>query len=186
MLYMVFDVESIGLHGEGFAVGWVVVDGDTGEELSQGILACDPHEADGPGDADGWQWVVENVPDNVFALGSCKTPRELRDLFWAQWLFWRDRGALLAAEVPWPVEARFLSDCVADARIAHAWEGPYPLLDIASVRFAAGLNPIATVDRVGRLEQPAHNPQADARQSARLLIEALQAVGQSPVHGAVR
>ena len=24
-LYMVFDVESIGLHGEGFAVAWVVV-----------------------------------------------------------------------------------------------------------------------------------------------------------------
>lgn len=34
MLYMVFDVESIGLHGEGFAVGYVVVDRN-GERLDK-------------------------------------------------------------------------------------------------------------------------------------------------------
>jgi len=39
--FMVFDVESVGLHGEGFAVGYVVVNGD-GETLEEGLYICDP------------------------------------------------------------------------------------------------------------------------------------------------
>ena len=34
--FMVFDVESIGLHGEGFAVAWVVVN-RAGERLGDGL-----------------------------------------------------------------------------------------------------------------------------------------------------
>ena len=44
--YMIFDVESIGLHGEGFAVGYVVVNGD-GKTLEEGMFVCDPDEAQG-------------------------------------------------------------------------------------------------------------------------------------------
>ena len=33
--FMVFDVESIGLHGDGFAVAWVVVNRE-GERLGEG------------------------------------------------------------------------------------------------------------------------------------------------------
>ena len=39
--FMVFDVESVGLHGEGFAVAWVVVNID-GEKLDEGCLSCNP------------------------------------------------------------------------------------------------------------------------------------------------
>jgi hypothetical protein len=169
-LWMVIDCESIGLHGETFAVGWVVVRED-GEELSQGILACDPHHA--VGDEDGWAWVIQNVPSNVFALGSCSRPSELRSLFWTQWQFWKEQGATLAADVPWPVEARFLIDCIRDDS-RRTWEGPYPLIDIASYRAARGFDPLGTYDRRGELENPLHHPQADARQSARLLLEACQ------------
>jgi hypothetical protein len=176
-LFMVFDVESIGLHGEGFAVGWVVVDGDTGEEMSQGILACDPHHAlPTPGDEDGWKWVIDNIPKNVFALNSCVRPRQLRTLFWTQWQFWKGQGARLAADVPWPVEANFLSACIRDYPLVRGWEGPYPLIDVASVRLAAGFDPLANEPRVGLLEEPPHNPQADARHSARQLVEARRAV----------
>jgi hypothetical protein len=80
---------------------------------------------------------------------------------------------MLAADCAWPVEARFLAACVDDQPEQRAWEGPYPLIDIASVRLAAGLDPLATVERLPS-EMPAHDPLADARQSARLLIEALK------------
>ncbi len=45
-LFFVFDVESIGLHGEGFAVGWVVV-GETGATYEESYLACLPGAARG-------------------------------------------------------------------------------------------------------------------------------------------
>lgn len=42
---MVFDVESIGLHGEGFAVGYVVL--QDCREVECGMFACDPSKAAG-------------------------------------------------------------------------------------------------------------------------------------------
>ncbi len=57
--FFVFDVESIGLHGEGFAVAGGVYskDGATQWEFS---FSCPQEECEG--DADDRQWVKENVP----------------------------------------------------------------------------------------------------------------------------
>jgi hypothetical protein len=180
-LYMVIDCESIGLHGETFAVGWVVID-HSGQELEHATLASDFRWSKGAhygsrevGDVDDFDWVKQHVPAEVRESREFSSARQVRDIFWARWQHWRSRGALLAADVAWPVEARFLSDCVRDVNHARDFAGPYPLLDIASVRFAAGLDPVATVPRLPG-EEPAHDPQADARQSARLLIEALQRI----------
>ena len=79
------------------------------------------------------------------------------------------KGAVLVADHPFPVETRFL-----DGLTRHGVAMPYPLIDVASVRLAAGFDPIGTEPRL-RNEEPAHNPLADARQSARLLLEALAA-----------
>lgn len=161
--WLVFDVESCGLHGEGFAVGWVVVDGDGGL-LADGIAVSRTHDPLPP-------WVIENVVPNL-PRATHTTELEVRDAFWGVWFDWKRRGALLAADVAWPVEARFLAACVDDNPAERDWDGPYPLIDIASIRLAAGLDPLAVVERLPN-ELPVHNPLADARQSARLLIEAL-------------
>jgi hypothetical protein len=179
--FMVFDVESVGLHGEGFAVGWVVVD-SAGVEHEAGRFACHPMYAKGT--KAGREWVKDNVPEcpETHTGAAASPPRAVRGAFWAAWLRWKARGAVLAADVPWPVEARFLAACVDDVRPVvrggpvladspREWEGPYPLVDVASVRLAAGLDPIGTADRREN-ETPAHDPLADARQSARLLVEA--------------
>jgi hypothetical protein len=167
-LYMVFDVESVGLHGEGFSYGFVVVT-DGGEEIAHGGGGCHPDHADGP--ADGRQWVADNVPAPRWGYGLPR-PRKVRDQFWSSWTHWKGEGAVLAADCPWPVEARFLIACVADEP-GRTWEGPYPLIDVASVRLAAGPGPLGTGERLAA-ELPAHDPLADARQSARLLLEALR------------
>lgn len=166
--FMVFDVESIGLHGEGFAVAWVVVD-STGEKLDEGCLACNPDLCAGTDEAR--QWVAENVP--VLA-GVLSTKQHLRNAFWHTWRHWADQGAVLVADCPWPVEANFLSACVNLNHREREWQGPYPLLDLASMLLALGADPLVTTERLLD-ELPVHHPLMDARHTARQLMECLGA-----------
>ena len=167
-LYMVFDVESVGLHGEGFAVGWKVVDGD-GKHVAAAEYACDPARADG--DDAGRKWIAENV--RCMQGYNCASPSHVRSEFWRAWEYAMKQGAVLVADCAWPVEARFLIDCVQDEPEKRMLEGPYPLHDLASVFLAIGVDPTAHFDRLPN-ELPIHSPAADAAQSARLLIAALK------------
>lgn len=178
MLYMVFDVESIGLHGEGFAVGWVVVN-KNGEQQAEARYATHPRMASGK--EHNRKWVAENVPAMPQTHG---TPDQVRRAFWNDWIHWKRKGVIICADVPWPVEARFLRDCVMDwwqqgpgsqanQETEAELQGPYPLLDIATFRMAKGFDPLAT-DARHPMERPIHDPLCDARQSARLLIEAMK------------
>lgn len=164
-LYVVFDVESIGLHGEGWAVGFVVVDRD-GLQYGAGLYACSPDAAKGPDD--GRAWVAENCPP---LEANCASPAEVRHRFWQDWQDWKGRGAVLVADCAWPVEARFLIACVDDDPVTRTWQGPYPLHELASFLTAAGMDPMAEYDRLPG--EPKHDPLGDARQSARMLSHAL-------------
>ena len=164
--FLVFDVESIGLHGEGYAVGYVVVRGD-GDHLADGLFACNPANANGtPADR---AWVMENIPPLEV---NCDDPHQVRAKFWALWLAWKAQGVSLVADCAWPVEANFLLACVRDDASARNWEGPYPLHDLASVLLAHGMDPLANRERLPN-ELPAHDPVNDAMQSARILLECL-------------
>lgn len=165
--YMIFDVESVGLHGEGFAVGYVVVNGD-GKTLEEGMFHCDPDLANG-GDTDR-RWVGDNVPELDQSHGFCAYPADVRFAFWDVWQLWKERGATLWADCAWPVEARFLAQCVDDDLEGRAWEGPYPLHEIATAAMLCGRDPLVTLDRLPN-ELPSHNPLNDARQSARVFLE---------------
>lgn len=164
--FMVFDVESIGLHGEGFAVAWVVVSRD-GKRLNEGCLSCNPDQCDGTDESR--LWVGENVPPLV-----CTNPTKesLRNEFWQVWRHWADQGAVLVADCAWPVEANFLSECVKQNHAEREWQGPYPLHDLASILLIAGDDPLAITERLPD-ELPAHHPLMDARQSARQLLNCL-------------
>lgn len=169
--FMVFDVESIGLHGEGFAVGWVVVNRG-GARLAEGLFVCDPDQCAGqPKDR---EWVRAHVPAMELTH---KSPADVHSAFWAEWLRWTDQGAVLVADCAWPVEANFLSACVRSEPGERAWTGPYPLLDLASVIWVKGGDPLAVSDRLAD-ELPAHHPLMDARQSARQLLDWLS--GRQP------
>lgn len=174
MRWMVFDVESVGLHGEGFAVGWVLID-ESGTEHASGLYGC-PLDAARRQDDASRKWVQEHCD----WIDNCARPEDVRDQFWNAYdSYFYDvpgRKILLAADVPWPVESRFLNLVFTDDR-SRLEKAPYPLIDIASVRLAAGLNPLSTENRYP-LEMPAHNPRADARQSARLLVEALRIINR--------
>lgn len=161
--YFVFDVESVGLHGEGFAVGYVIVDRE-GNQHEQGAYSCPMNAA--RGNPDGFKWCRENIP----CQGETHTsPWLIRAAFWRRWVAWKALGAVLVADCCWPVEARFLIQCVEDNPLEREWQGPYPLHDIATLILAAGDDPTATKDRLPG-ETPQHDPLCDAKQSARLLL----------------
>ena len=172
--WMVIDVESVGLHGEGFAVGWVVV-GYDGVVVEECRLCVSPDDARGT--ASGREWVEANCP--VSAQSLCRSVADLRRTFWSRWREWKGRGAALVADCGWPVEARFLAACVDDRPEVREWEGPYPLHELASILLASGADPLKERDRLPN-ELPVHDPLADARQSARLLCEAVKRLKSIP------
>lgn len=165
-IFFVLDVESIGLHGEGFAVGWTVQ--QYGKEIDFGIAVCEPEMAQGY--VANLEWVKKNCPKiNILAH---ERPVQVRDEFWLQWQKWKTKGAIMASDCAWPVEARFLIDCVNDLYEQREWGGPYPLIDIGSVLFANGVDPLTKFPREEN-ELPEHDPLADARHSARILNQTL-------------
>lgn len=167
--FMVFDVEAIGLHGEGFAFGFVVISTEHGDRVAEARASCSPMAA--KGDAAGVAWVIANVPP-MNATHTC--PQALRSSFWRRQRDWAVRGGVLVADVGWPVEANFLAACIADAPDDRAWDGPYPLHELASIALALGAN----VDELWAERQPdelpAHDPLNDARHSARILAQLLK------------
>lgn len=174
-LTMVMDVESIGLWGDGFAVGWVVLDLDNPEfklKMLQ-IESCDPAYARGGNE--GREWVSLNVPYNKpgFHFTHSST-RSIRATFWDAWQEWNGKGATLWADCGVPVEANFLRECILDGNGLRDWGGPYPLHEVDSFLLAAGVkreeHPRAYgVNKYGYAEMPEHNPVQDSIYSARLL-----------------
>lgn len=179
---MMLDVESVGLHGEGFA--WGVVVGEclpdgTFEEMAARWESCPVDSA--YGDRDGLAWCRTNVPPSVLCGTGYANPLALRHAFWLYYQAWTERypDMWLAADCAWPVETMFLSTCVSDNPAERCWQGPYPLLDLSPLLAAAGENPTATHDRQED-ERPAHHPLMDARQSARQYARVLAKLRPAP------
>lgn len=172
MEWMVFDVESLGLHGGGYAIGYVIL--VDGVEIANGCWASEPKPLKGEYDSDDYTWARENVPHQELEKFYCKSAKAIWENFWMAWRFFKQTypNGMLAADVAWPVEANFLSDCIADCPEAREGHGPYPLADISSIMLAVGMDPLAPYVR-REDELPAHHPIMDARQSARLLLQAL-------------
>lgn len=167
--FMVFDVESIGLHGEGYAVGFVVVTPD-GRFVDEGRYACATSLAQGA--REGRDWVKKNCPE---LRTTHRKPKEVRTAFWNKWKEWKGKGAKLIADCAWPVEAKFLAKCVSDEPSTRTWEGPYPLHDIASLLLAMGRDPLEKYPRQPD-QLPEHDPLADARQSTQILCGVLSQI----------
>lgn len=166
---LVFDVESVGLQGEGFAVGWVLLD-KAGTEIDSGYAAC-PSDA-AAGTAADRKWIEKNIVPHL-PQPMLATPRQVRDYFWNEvWMPLKNRDSVVSvfSDCGFPVETNFLSACVQDDLKARGWDAPYPMHEIGTVLLLADLDPTAHYDRLPN-ELPVHHPTADARQSARLLIQ---------------
>lgn len=155
----VFDVESIGLHGEAFAVAGGVFGPDGAEAGSEFCFAI-PRES-ARGREDDRAWVNEHVPEiPVTHPDACA----LRSAFWKEWLKARERKLSMLAWCHWPVETNFLSACVADDPETRRWQGPFPFHDLATLLLLRGRD---STDQPGLPDEIRHDPSADARKAAR-------------------
>lgn len=169
-MLFVFDVESVGLHGWAFAVGYVIVD-KKGRLYEEGTFATAPKNVSGTNE--GYFWVAANVPTCAINY-NCKTYNELT------WMFWnvikdsktKYKNITFWADCAWPVETNFLSECTKRHSTENGFDGPYPLHDIATLLLVRGKNPTDNFPRQPD-ELPAHHPLCDAKQSARILLEHL-------------
>lgn len=170
-MFFVLDVESVGLHGEGFAVGYVVVD-EKGTVHEQGLGWCDPIQAWGLDP--GREWVKEHV--NLEGAPTHRGPFEVREWFWNQFQAWRDKGAHIFADCGYPVEAGFFRACQQD-RLNRDFAGPFPLHEVQTILLATFVpgEELELAELVKRRESelPEHNPLKDARHSARILLTSL-------------
>lgn len=167
--FFIFDVESIGLHGEGYAVAGGVY-GPNGKLLGEEFCySCPPEVA--LGSAEDRKWVSENIVDLEITHES---PLGVRAAFWNEWLEAKKEypGIFATVECGWPVEARFLNACVRDDFKQRKEQAPYPLQECASLMLCAGLDSLASYERLPD-ELPKHHPMADARHTARLMSMAL-------------
>ncbi len=190
-VFLVFDCETIGIHGEAYAVGYTLIDRHGKLVEVEGVRSedwwsCPPEVAMGASyapsteggkrqEAEDRQWGADNVPAEVRTQITCNYPTDVRERFWKVWIALKQHFGdrlIMAAECTWPVEAAFLSNTIADdPDCARHWEGPHPVLDISGVCLAAGMDPCGWYERSA--DEPAHHPLGDSRQSARLLLEAL-------------
>lgn len=177
--YVFLDVEARGLHGEGFAVGYVFTD-ETGFTMKEG-LHCAPYTTAQhmEGIADSYKrsndaWLDKHVAP-VLPFPDSQTPRAVRQKFITAVHAMHDlaeengKSLIWVADCGFPCETRFLAQCYTDNPFDQILL-PYPLLDLATLLDAEGYDPKGTYYR-NPSETPAHNPLHDARQTARIWFQ---------------
>lgn len=119
-----FDVESNGLHGRGFAIGAVVTD-DKGL-VAELAIRCPIIGEINP-------WVAENVIPVISDIAVTHPSYEdMLEEFYNFLIAHRSGDDVkILTFVPWPVESNLLSDIY--SRPGRTYEGPFPLIDLATV-----------------------------------------------------
>ena len=163
-LLLSIDAEIDGLYGEAFAIGAVVLS-TSGEVLDTFVGKAEEERIKSA-------WVRENSLPYLLDLPAYNTREQLHEAFWAFYLRWRERCVILA-DVPYPVEAGLLRQCVTKDLSTRAELSPFPLIDLASVLYAHGLDPlIDRMDFCGK-QGRRHHPLDDAIISGLSLIKAM-------------
>ena len=153
-----FDAESDGLYGEVFAIAAVVVNEacEVIESFAGKSYAADVRSP----------WVRDHVLPHIADLPDYPTREALREAFWAFYQAHK-HGCTILADVPCPVEAGLLRACVEANLAEREFEAPFPLIDVASVLHAHGVDPL--IDRMqfsGHVGRP-HHPLDDALASVK-------------------
>lgn len=143
--FFVIDCETDGLYGPFLTVAVIVTDpelniiGRNYYGVSEAIA-----KAETP-------WVLEHVIPILGDYEDCRTEEGLYQKVWNLWLECRaDHYAV--ADVNFPVENRFFTECVKMDRPAREQLAPFPLLDLSSFLFQKGIDPLAPRLELSRLD----------------------------------
>lgn len=110
------------------------------------------------------RWVKENVIPVLGNYEQVETEEELLDYFWSFWMKYKEKTYCIA-DVPFPVETRLFSECVETDREQRQWEAPYPLLDLSSMLYLSGIDPLKARGDLNSEKREEHNALNDVRNS---------------------
>lgn len=124
---MIFDVESDGLFGEGFAVSAIILNigvGDSCKIVDCLNVKCSIQIKD--------DWVRENVLPHLDYMETVYTVKEVRDRFYDFYKKYIYDLKHIYSDCNFPVETNFVSAMVMDNLQERQTEMPYPLEDICT------------------------------------------------------
>lgn len=165
--YLFVDAETDGLYGKFISIAMVLTD-SLGKELEyryMGIGNPEQHIKS--------EWVKENV---LPVLGQYEEFPDEESLLEACWQFWRKHAdnTYVVADVIHPIESRLFTHCVKCDEENRMFQGPYPLLDLSSMLYVAGIDPLVARESLcGDSENKGnlHNALYDARLTASIWKE---------------
>lgn len=154
------DAETDGLYGMFLSVAMVVTD-STGKEILDNLyiglkdaenLAKDP-------------WVRENVIGKMGKYESCEDETELLEKVWDFWMKYA-KDSYAVADVQYPVESRLFQECVERDPKERQWNAPFPLLDLSTVLYWEGYDPLINRLELLNDKTEVHNALNDAKMTA--------------------
>lgn len=132
--HMFIDAETDGLYGPFLSIAAIVCD-SFGEEESV-YYACRRCSAEDIKE----EWVLENVFPYLNSDKVYDTEQDLLSSFWE--FYMKHKECICIGDVIYPVECRLFESCVRVNLSERSYQGPYPLLDLSSMLYARGLDPL--------------------------------------------
>ena len=166
--YLFFiDAETDGLYGSFLTVAIIVTDRRCNEiERRYWGISEDSMVITDP-------WVKENVIGKFGDYEVCEDEYDLLEKVWTVWKKYRDK-AYVVTDVMHPVESRLFTECARNDLENRKFEGPFPILDLSSILYAKGYNPIADYSDI--LEEYDKNIQHNAMDDVETIIKVYRKV----------
>lgn len=129
------DAETDGLYGDFISVAGMITD-TAGIELERfyyGVKKENLHVQE--------PWVIENVLPRMGTYTEVEDEAELLETVWSKWQQYKE-DAYAVGDVIYPVEARLFQKCVSMDMEHRRFEAPFPFLDLSSLLYANGIDPL--------------------------------------------
>lgn len=170
-----FDLETNGLHGEAFAAGAVVMDGE-GKVYSEFSGRAKIN-----GEVD--EWVAKNVIPNIADMPEAYTSyKQLREAFWKWYVPAEADSDYVLVSNGYPVEYRFLLACQEDNIEERYWQHPFPILDLSSLLIQIGEESLSKSKLLAKIiregDYSRHHPVHDAKITTIAAFEAFKTAGR--------
>lgn len=167
--YLFIDAECDGLHGSFLTVAMLVTDchGKEIEHAYYGIRKEKMIIQD--------SWVQKNVFPILGDYKPLDSETELLEYTWQMWEKWKE-SCYVVADVPFPVENRLFQKSIQNALAERKMKGPFPMLDLASIIFAKGIDPLKSrYELLGISDNyNQHNALEDVRIAARVFFKLME------------
>lgn len=118
-------------------------------------------------------WTRENVVPILGEYTPCEDEYDLLERVWALWAACREHSYAVAY-VAYPVEARLFSECVRHDETRRRFNGPFPLIDLSTILFARGMDPLNLPDDDPAPETKQHNALYDVEQMIKIYKKAME------------